>query len=87
MTDQQESYLPQLTDYETIPLTKEGVLLELQTAATQSWIRALANFQVLGSPVVLGGLQHQEHGPNASVRSPWSQPCSRLSLESRQIEA
>ena len=68
MSDRQASYLPQLTDYEDIPLTKEGVLHELQTAATQSWIRALANFQVLGSPVVLGGLQHQEQRPLWSKR-------------------
>ena len=64
MTDQQESYLPQLTDYETIPLTKEGVLLELQTAATQSWIRGPGKL----SPVVLGGLQHQEQRPLWSKR-------------------
>ena len=36
--------------------------------STQSWIRALGNFQVLGSPVVLGGLQHQEQRPLWSRR-------------------
>ena len=65
---QQMSYLPQIADYEEIPLTKEGILQELQSAPTQSWIRALANFQVLGSPVVLGGLNHQEQRPLWSKR-------------------
>ena len=59
----QMSYLPQLTDYEEIPLTKEGIQHELQSAETQDWVRALANFQVLGSSVVLGGLDIQEQRP------------------------
>ena len=60
---QQMSYLPQLPDSDDIPLTKEGIRLELQSASAQDWIRALANFQVLGSPVILGGLQSQEQRP------------------------
>ncbi|OLP98267.1 hypothetical protein AK812_SmicGene19293 [Symbiodinium microadriaticum] len=34
----------------------------------QSWIRSLANFQVLGSPVALGGLDHLEQRPLWSRR-------------------
>ena len=62
------SYLPQIADYAEIPLTKEGILQELQSAPTQSWIRSLANFQVLGSPVALGGLDHLEQRPLWSRR-------------------
>ena len=57
------SYLPQQPTSDDIPLTKEGIQNELQSAPAQDWIRALANFQVLGSPVILGGLLSQEQRP------------------------
>ena len=60
---EQLSYLPQLPASDDIPLTKDGIQNELQWAPAQDWTRALANFQVLGSPVILGGLQSQEQRP------------------------
>ncbi|CAE7859913.1 RH40, partial [Symbiodinium microadriaticum] len=78
---QQMSYLPQLPDSDDIPLTKEGIQLELQSASVQDWIRALANFQVLGSPVFLGGLQSQEQRPL------WAKRIRALSMVPKLFQA
>ncbi|CAE7244687.1 unnamed protein product [Symbiodinium sp. CCMP2456] len=44
-------------------LTREDVLHELESPALQRWILSIANFQVLGSPTVIGGLTPQEQRP------------------------
>ena len=57
------SFLPQSPPDDEIPLTREAIIAELQAPSAQNWIRALANFQVLGSRVILGGLTSQEQRP------------------------
>ena len=57
------SYLPQPPVSDDVPLTRDGIKNELQSLPAQNWMRALANFQMLGSLVKLGGLKSPEQRP------------------------
>ncbi|CAE7890413.1 hypothetical protein AK812_SmicGene21039 [Symbiodinium microadriaticum] len=61
-----------------IPITMEAITEELQSTAVQNWIKALASFQVLGSPVILGGLSSQEQKPLWEARVKGLAKVSRL---------
>ena len=72
------SFFSQAPVNNDIPITMEAITEELQSTAVQNWIKALASFQVLGSPVILGGLSSQEQKPLWEARVKGLAKVSRL---------